>query len=309
MPNVYTVLVTYNAMPWLAATMHAYLSHLPASHLLVVDNASDDETTAWLSDNYPEVWVARQSQNLGFGKANNIGIAEALRRSADYVFLLNQDAYLQNNCIEVLVRLAEQNPQYGIISPVHLQADGRGLDTRFAKYIQASKNGPHTLEQIQAATSTLYELPFVNAAGWLLTRQCLHTVGGFNPLFFHYGEDENYCQRVLFHGLKIGYAPKAFLIHDRGQTIPVQGMYQSKAHFERGLKIRCANVLEKNPEAIIKSKRKHVHKMALRSALLLQWANAKHWYGLATHLKTFEKEILAAWKSDQQKGQHYLANV
>src|SRR5690606_3631154 len=60
----------------------------------------------------------------------------------------------------------------------------------------------------------LYNFKMVNAAAWLLPKHTLDIVGGFHPMFFLYGEDDNYCQRVLYHQLKIGICPMAIVRHD-----------------------------------------------------------------------------------------------
>ena len=65
------------------------------------------------------------------------------------------------------------------------------------------------------ASSQLVEVPFVNAAFWLLPIAVIKKIGGFSPLFYHYGEDRNYIQRNVYHGYKIGYVPSAFATHDR----------------------------------------------------------------------------------------------
>ena len=63
--------------------------------------------------------------------------------------------------------------------------------------------------------SDIYETKFVNAAAWMISRKCLEMIGGFDPLFFHYGEDYNYCQRVQYHGLKVGIVPSSSIYHNR----------------------------------------------------------------------------------------------
>src|SRR5690606_31512456 len=103
--------------------------------------------------------------------------------------------------------------------------------------------------------------PFVNAAGWLLSRNILENIGGFDPIFFHYGEDDNYCQRAQYHGFKIGIVPNAFLLHDREDRTPQKIEFGSIAFFkqmERCLKMKYANINAENLEAlrILLSKRK-----------------------------------------------------
>ncbi|WP_449399765.1 glycosyltransferase family 2 protein [Chryseobacterium wanjuense] len=65
----------------------------------------------------------------------------------------------------------------------------------------------------------LYELDFMNAAHWLLPRNTIETVGGFNPFFFHYGEDNEYVNRVHFHKKKVFLAPESKVVHDGKQSL------------------------------------------------------------------------------------------
>ena len=60
----------------------------------------------------------------------------------------------------------------------------------------------------------VYETKYVNAAAWLIPRNVLTKVGGFDPLFFHYGEDDNYLNRVIYHGFKVGICPHSRIVHD-----------------------------------------------------------------------------------------------
>ena len=65
----------------------------------------------------------------------------------------------------------------------------------------------------------VYDTKYVNAAAWLLPRKTLETVGGFDPIFSHYGEDDNYIHRVIFHGMKIGVCPFSVVVHDTERRI------------------------------------------------------------------------------------------
>jgi len=80
-------------------------------------------------------------ENLGFGRANNIGIDYAQEHAFDYVFLLNQDARIEPDMLRRLVTAAEANREYGILSPVHLNGRGDATDFGFSEYtgIQTGK--------------------------------------------------------------------------------------------------------------------------------------------------------------------------
>ena len=82
----------------------------------------------------------QQTNNLGFGKANNIGIKKALDLGVDYVFLLNQDAYLVGDTIKDLIMIHQSNLDYGILSPIHLNGKGNKLDRNFSYYLSYDKN-------------------------------------------------------------------------------------------------------------------------------------------------------------------------
>ena len=206
-----TIIATYNSIKWIDECLNS----CEVSQTIVIDNASTDSTVNHIRKNYPEVIVIQNKTNIGFGQANNIGIQKALSEGAEYVFLLNQDAYSVNDCMEKLIEVHQSNPEYGILSPIHLNGDGTNLDYNFNEYIKRIDDDNLVFDLLNDKLKKVYSLPFVNAAGWLIPKSTIERVGLFDPMFFHYGEDENYCQRVRYHGLKIGIVPEAFMRHDR----------------------------------------------------------------------------------------------
>jgi len=86
----------------------------------------------------------------------------------------------------------------------------------------------------------VYDVGFVNAAAWSMTRECLERVGGFSPSFFHYGEDDNYTQRLQFHKLKLGVLPTSRIYHDREQRPPSK-FFESGETFRREVIARSSN--------------------------------------------------------------------
>jgi GT2 family glycosyltransferase len=208
------IIVTYNAMPWLSKCLESTKPYA----VVVVDNNSTDETVNFIKANYPEITLLPQCKNLGFGKANNIGISYALKQGADYVLLLNQDAYLIGDCLNQLVTIHKKNPLYGILSPIHLNGNGSLLDYNFKNFITRSKTT--IIDDLMMKNHLLPQIldsEFVNAACWLVSKECLIKVGGFNPYFFQYGEDRDYANRVIYHNYKIGIVSNVFVKHDREQ--------------------------------------------------------------------------------------------
>ena len=130
--KVAVIIVSYNFEPWMDRCLGSLRKSSISVDIWVVDNASHDQTVSLIQANYPEVNVIQNVSNKGFGAANNQGMAEALQNQFDYVFLLNQDAWVDENTIETLVNLGEKHPEFGIISPVHLSGKGDKLDFGFA---------------------------------------------------------------------------------------------------------------------------------------------------------------------------------
>jgi GT2 family glycosyltransferase len=154
----------------------------------------------------------------------------------------------------------------------------------------------------------VYEVPFVNAAGWLLSKKCLETVGGFDPVFFHYGEDDNYCQRVLFHGLKIGVTPQTFLKHDRETRVFKQNQNSENVTLrnqERAIKVKYANI---NTEDFSKYNIliKKSNLAAIKSFLRFRFKAIRFYRMEAALLKRIYPEIEKSRLLNKTKGPHYL---
>ncbi len=213
--KVIAVVVTYNGTEWYERCFGSLAASSQPVTTVVIDNGSTDGTREWFRMQDSErMKIILSDTNLGFGQANNKGISIAIAEGADYVFLLNQDAWVEPDTIECLIKFQQDNKEYGILSPVHLNGKGNKLDRNFSMYL--NKAEPDIISDLfLKATKKVYSCSYVNAAAWLMSMDCIKKVGGFDPIFFHYGEDENYCQRVLFHGLKIGILPDAVIYHDR----------------------------------------------------------------------------------------------
>lgn len=215
--RVLVVIVTYNGLAWLDRCLGSLRrSQLPLE-VVVIDNGSTDGTPAAIADRFPEVQLIQPGENLGFGKGNNLGLTQALQEGYDYAFLLNQDAWIEPDTVAHLVAVQQQHPSYGVLSPMHLDGNGNALDRLFADYV-VPRQCPDLYSDLYVRPHDLapvYAAQFANAAAWLLSRACLETVGGFDPIFPHYGEDVDYLNRVRYHGVGIGICPAVTICHDR----------------------------------------------------------------------------------------------
>lgn len=305
--KVYVVIVTYNGIKWLEKCLNSVLNSSIHLQIVLIDNHSSDATVSFIKENYPEIILLEQKTNLGFGAANNIGINYALKNEADYLFLLNQDAYLQKNTIEKLIEVSNKNQEFGILSPIHLNGLGNNFDLNFLNYIQ--KNTNFIFDGFKNDYSKVaYEIPFVNAAAWLLPKATLEYVGGFDPMFFHYGEDDNFCQRILFHELKIAVVPKTYIYHDREVRVEVKLLSNKNKLIlrERFLKSKWGNINHNFPDDIKKQQNRLIY-LAFKLMVRFQFKKMKYYFNEYLLVKRIIPIIIRSRKINSQKGPSYLS--
>lgn len=238
-----TIIVTYNGKKWMDRCLGSLRASSVKSDVLVVDNGSTDGTPEYIAAAFPEVQLLSTGLNLGFGKANNVGLKKAVDEGYDYVYLLNQDAWVFPKTFERLLCAMESAPEYGILSPMQLTASEDKMDPRFVRWCPASaweqwqqigavcescnisddisseKSDSKAVINVETRSELLngeiHPVPFVMAAHWMISRACFSKIGGFSPAFPHYGEDDNYIHRAQYHGFMCGILSSAGAVHDR----------------------------------------------------------------------------------------------
>jgi GT2 family glycosyltransferase len=306
MKNISVIIVTYNGMKWIQKCLESVLNSSVICEITVIDNNSTDETVSYIKSKHPGIILLEQTQNLGFGAANNIGMSYALRNKSDFVFLLNQDAYLQPQTLSILIKAHAQNEGYGVISPIHLNGDGSKLDKNFAGYLK--ENDTLIFDSLHENYSkSIYDMSFVNAAAWLIPRKTLEIIGGFDPVFYHYAEDDNYCQRLLFHGFKIGVVPKCYIYHDRESRLmnsKPSNQYDLILK-ERQLKHRWANInIYINDE--VEERKRYLSKLIAKLFIKLKFKKANYYKRELALIERIIPKIYTSRVINKQKGTHYL---
>lgn len=213
--KIYIIIVTYNGERWIQRCLSQLYESTYPFKCIVVDNNSIDNTIDVIKKKYPEVYIISSLKNVGFGKANNIGIRYAINAGADGVFLLNQDAYIDDN---TLAELMSHFDEHYLLSPMQYRGDGLAIDYAFHWYLDLY--APKYFEDVKdGLVKNSYDMNFANAAAWLIPSKMIREIGLFDPLFDHYGEDENYAQRLQHKGYKIKLIPSARICHDREQNV------------------------------------------------------------------------------------------
>lgn len=212
--KLFVIVVTYKGKQWYDRCFTSLRNSTLPVQTIVVDNASNDGTVEYIKEHYPEIILIESKENLGFGKGNNLALKYAYEHGCDYVFLLNQDAWLvQPNVIDQLVDIAKEHPEFGILSPMHLTADERAINMDY-EFDPGTCSRTLFRDSYFQIIKDVYPTDYINAAAWLLPKKTIEMVGGFDPLFTLYGEDDDYLHRVRYHGLKIGLCPRLRIVHD-----------------------------------------------------------------------------------------------
>jgi len=230
------VLVSYNGRELLEAclrSLQATLSDLP-HETIVVDNASQDGSADMVAERFPLVRLERNSENLGYPKANNQGLAAA--RSA-YVLLLNPDTEMAPGVMGRLLNEMKSRPDAGGVSPVLRLPSGKlqvsfGYKVDFLTESFKKLFWNRRLSRSVDRDKKTREVLWLGGACLLTRRDILAKAGGFDERFFLYFEDIDLCYRIRGLGLRLFLVPEAEIKHVGGASTSAVSLF-SRYHYRR----------------------------------------------------------------------------
>lgn len=303
MSKLFVIIVTYKGQQWYDRCFGSLRESTIPVQTIVVDNASNDGTVQYIREHYPEVHLIESKENLGFGRANNVGIRYALDHECDYVFLLNQDAWVETDTFEKLIVVHKSHSEYGILSPMHLNAEKDGIEKGLLNYLDDKAITDKALfnDLYFGHLKDVYTTRYVNAAAWLLPRKTLEVVGGFDPVFLQYGEDDNYMHRVIYHKMKIGICPNCKVVHDTERRVPKTG--QAMMTENRNL---LADVTNVNVPLNLNGLCRYHFRKALSKLVSGKMPQAKKHWADYKFLKKNKKRILASRNQNVIVGPNWL---
>jgi len=197
------IIVNYNGEHYIRRCLDSILESLDSVpfEILVIDNNSQDNSRDILSHYEDKARVFYNSDNLGFSKANNQGLAHS---NGDYVLLLNNDTVLKKTALRHMIDYFKGHPETGALSPKLLNPDG-------SLQIQGSALGAWRFR-----AKTARKVPFICAAALLMRRDILREIGGLDENLFFYNEDVDLCHQLRRRKHPIIYLPDAEVIHFGG---------------------------------------------------------------------------------------------
>lgn len=228
------IIVNYNTYDLTKQTIESIIKehHNFNYEVILVDNASSDGSINKLQDTFRNIVTTQRlriiinKDNLGFAKANNIGIKFARGK---YILLLNSDTVLKENCLEKCIAKMEKDKNIGALGCKVILANGeldhackRGFPTPKASlyyFLKLHIKNPSKYGQYNALhlrEDDIGEVDCLTGAFMLMPKLIFDKVGGLDEDFFMYGEDIDLCYKIKELGYKILYYPEAQIIHYKG---------------------------------------------------------------------------------------------
>jgi GT2 family glycosyltransferase len=226
LPAVSVTIVSWNAKDFLRGCLDSLAAHPGRRPLevIVVDNDSGDGSPELVDDRYPHVHLIRAGANLGFARANNLGLASSV---GAWLLLVNSDVVVLPGCIDALVDRLESDPTVGMAGPRVTGGDGLlqrscrgfptlwnmgcralGLDTAFGRLRPFSGYSMRWWPQEETR-----DVDILTGCFWAVRRTAWQQVGGLDEGFFIYGEDMDWCRRFRDAGWRATFLAGAHAIH------------------------------------------------------------------------------------------------
>ncbi len=242
--DISIVIVNYNVKDFLFQCLRSIEKSITKRNyeIIVVDNNSTDNSIDFLELKFQNVTFIRLENNIGFGKANNIGFEKAIGK---YLLVLNPDTILSEDTLEKMFVFMEQNPDIGISGCKVLNQDGtfqlacrRGFPSpwaSFTKLFGLQKFFPNSsyfaqYNQTFKSIDESYEIDAVIGAFMFCQTDLIKRNGGFDPEYFMYGEDIDLCFKIKEAGFKVYYFHETTIIHFKGESTKRSNINELK-HF------------------------------------------------------------------------------
>jgi GT2 family glycosyltransferase len=247
-PDISIIIVNYNVKDFLYQCLKSIFdsdsSHTLKIETIVIDNNSSDGSVEFLEPIFKNVQFIKLKDNIGFGKANNIGFELA---KGKYFLLLNPDTVIGENTLQTMFEFMEQNKEVGIAGCKVLNPDGtfqlacrRGFPTpwaSFCKLFGLQKIFPKSkifsqYNQTYRSIDETYYIDSIMGAFMFIRKEVIEQIGGFDADYFMYGEDIDLCYRSAKAGWKTAYVHSTSIFHYKGESTKRSSIDEIKHFYE-----------------------------------------------------------------------------
>lgn len=219
-PKITTLIVTYNSADVISDLLADLRMFCPLSPVIVIDNASSDQTVEIVRQQYPETRLVQNDQNLGYSRAVNLGFAIC---DTPYVFLLNPDIRVPTSeVITEMVNWLDSSPQTGATGPIQYKIENQGYQLNFTcSYWSLKAFWGYTYFHIHHKwpSPQAIRVPLLNTGCILVRHTAYKQIGGINPNYFLYGEDPDLGMKLKRYGYECWLLTNVFVIHYREKSL------------------------------------------------------------------------------------------
>jgi len=220
------------------------------AELVVADNASTDDSIAFMQENYPAVRILRNERNEGFARGYNLAMEQI---DSEYFCLLNSDIEVTDHWIEPIIEMMDANEKIAVVQPKILSysqpemfeyagASGGFID----KYGYPFCRGRvfSTLEKDEGQYNDPIDIFWATGAAMFVRSDVYRTMGGLDDDFFAHMEEIDFCWRIKNAGFKIKVCPQSVVLHVGGGTLPKNNSFKTYLNFRNNLFLLLKNLPE-----------------------------------------------------------------
>lgn len=222
LPELSIIIVNFNDKPYLEECLSSIEENTQNLdfEILIVDNNSSDGSQEFIKQNYPNIKLITNEENVGFAKALNRGLRES---KGEFFLFLNTDTVVYPNALSPLLKELKTNPGIGAIGPALLRGENAyqvsfGKSVSFASQIfQKYFLNPFYKLRLKSSQKRK-EVGWLSAACFMTRREILEDVDLFDENFFLYFEDIDLCYRIRKKGWNLLFLPQARVFHKGGTS-------------------------------------------------------------------------------------------
>lgn len=288
--DVSIILVNYRTPKLTSECIHSIFNNVKSCtfEIILVDNASGDDSIKLFKEKFgSNVHIIDSGENLGFGRANNLGVAKSC---GEFVFFLNSDTILKNDPFKYFLYNYKTLDSAGVLGTYLIDGSDcytlSGGNTYSAqKYIKVALNGIFRRKSpIEIPfSSKIQKVDYVIGADMFMSRELFQEVGGFNPRIFMYFEDVELCERISRLGKNNYLIPGPQIIHFVKSS--------STSQFSRVYNTASLMYCLSNKMPSIRFKAFQLIYLLLKLPLILNFKNIKNEWQYITSIYKYKKYL------------------
>ena len=233
MALVSIIIVNWNAKKFLKECIESLLSQSFTDYeIILVDNVSSDDSVSFVTENFPQVKIIQNNDNVGFAEGNNIGIKNS---TGKIIVLFNPDVVADKKWLSILVDTLQSSEKIAAVTgKMYYLGDKYGKDAVFCTW---SKINPYSAKPTNFyENEPLAKVDYLSGAAMVVKRDVLDKIGLMDSDYFLYFEETDLCARMIRAGYDLMYIPSAIVWH----AVSPLSNSENKVYYMESSKIRFA---------------------------------------------------------------------